>query len=79
MTLIEGELFHDKRRNLTIYEKLPVDFILIKLRFIYKGHALAWSANELVNLRKIPFNFILTKLWWHLLKKDSSTIREWTW
>jgi hypothetical protein len=27
MTFIEEGLFHDKKRNLTIYEKLPVDFI----------------------------------------------------
>jgi hypothetical protein len=27
MTFLEGELFHDKARNLTAYERLPIDFI----------------------------------------------------
>jgi hypothetical protein len=27
MAFIEGELFHDKRRNLAVEEKHPVDFI----------------------------------------------------
>jgi hypothetical protein len=27
MTFIEGKLFHDKRRSLTIYENLSVDLI----------------------------------------------------
>jgi hypothetical protein len=27
MAFKEGELFHDKRRNLIVYEKLPFDFI----------------------------------------------------
>jgi hypothetical protein len=27
MAFIEGVFFHDKRRNLIIYEKLSVDFI----------------------------------------------------
>jgi hypothetical protein len=26
MKFIEGKLFHDKRRNLTVYEQLSVDF-----------------------------------------------------
>jgi hypothetical protein len=26
MTFIEGKQFQDKRRNWTVYEKLPVDF-----------------------------------------------------
>jgi hypothetical protein len=27
MTFIEMDRFHDKRRNLAVYEKLPFDFI----------------------------------------------------
>jgi hypothetical protein len=27
MGFIERELFHDKRRNMTVYERLSVDFI----------------------------------------------------
>jgi hypothetical protein len=27
MAFIEMELFHDKKRNLTVYERLPIDFI----------------------------------------------------
>jgi hypothetical protein len=27
MTSIEWEFFHDKRRNFTVYEKHPIDFI----------------------------------------------------
>jgi hypothetical protein len=27
LAFIEGELFHDQRRNLTVYERLLIDFI----------------------------------------------------
>jgi hypothetical protein len=27
MTFFEGKIFHDKRRNLSVYELLPIDFI----------------------------------------------------
>jgi hypothetical protein len=27
MAFIEEELFHDERRNLTVYERLSIDFI----------------------------------------------------
>jgi hypothetical protein len=30
MAFIEGKLFHDKRMNLTVDEKLSVDFIRMK-------------------------------------------------
>jgi hypothetical protein len=48
MALFEGVLFHDKRRNLAVYDRIPLDLTS-------------------------------TKSWWHLLKGNSSKIREWTW
>jgi hypothetical protein len=37
---IEAELFHDKRTNLTLYEKHPVDFISKEFfTFIKGGHS----------------------------------------
>jgi hypothetical protein len=35
MEFIEVELFHDKRTNLTIYEKIPFDFIACSPDGIY--------------------------------------------
>jgi hypothetical protein len=43
MAFIEGNLFHDKRTNLTVYEKLSVDFIFAVSRW----HLLNESSSRL--------------------------------
>jgi hypothetical protein len=35
MTFIEGEVFHDKRRNLTVYETLPLIIVSSSRKDIY--------------------------------------------
>jgi hypothetical protein len=42
-SFIEAKLFHDKRRNLTVYEKFPVDFICSESSW----HQLKWSSSRI--------------------------------
>jgi hypothetical protein len=60
MTFIEVNLFHDKRTNLTFYERHIVDFIGIESWYIYSRGALPNQENELECLRKTTGRF-----YWH--------------
>jgi hypothetical protein len=76
---IEVDLFHDKRRNVIVYEKHPVNFISTESWW----HLLKRSS---ITIREGTWPFTLgkdrfydTRSRWHLLKRNSFTIREGTW
>jgi hypothetical protein len=63
MAFIEWELFHNKRKNLSAYEKTPVNFIAPSPDVIYWKVALSRSDNELDRLRKPPSRFYCKESW----------------
>jgi hypothetical protein len=62
MAFIEGELFHDKRRNLTVYKKHMVNFI---------GKKSWWHLLKGRSSRKSEWTWSITKSSWSILLAQS--------
>jgi hypothetical protein len=56
MSIIEWRIFHNKRTNLTVYEKHPVDFIGIQLYWYLEAE---FFHDKRKNLTKITCSILL--------------------
>jgi hypothetical protein len=79
MTFIEGELFHDKRKNLFFYESSHSILLERIDDYIYWAGAFPRKESKLHRSQKVEIWFFGTKSWWHLLNGSSSKIRERSW
>jgi hypothetical protein len=78
MIFIEGELSHNKRRNLTIYENSGSILFAPSRDDIYWRN-LFHDKRRNMFLPKTLIGFICTQSFWYLWKGSSSTMRERTW
>jgi hypothetical protein len=78
MTFIEWDLFHDKRRNLSVCERLLIDFICTKSWWQILNESSSTIKKGIWLLKKGSHWFYLHGDLMHLLNGCSSSIREWT-
>jgi hypothetical protein len=69
MAFIEWRLFHDKRRNLTVYEKFLVIFSGTESWLHLLNGSSFTIREETSRSRKLSVDSISTKSWWYLLKE----------
>jgi hypothetical protein len=80
MIFIKGERFPDKRKNLTVLERFPVDFSdTIIWWHLLKGNSSTKKRKKLTVYERLSVEFISTESWWNLFKGGSSTKREGIW
>jgi hypothetical protein len=70
MTFIKGVIFQNKTRNLTIYEKLLVDFIGMESWCVYRRRHIIHKRTNLIVKERHPVDFIGMVWWWNLLNGD---------